>query len=105
MTRLRLPAPEAEWSARFDFVLLMRDRLQLGSEDLEHQVGVRRDRELRKVGIEREPIRPPGVEPFVTPRMGRTLRIRGTARSRRAIPLFRLITHGYSILNNWTASA
>src|SRR6266480_5830394 len=105
MTRLRLPAPEAERLARLDFVFLVRHRLQLGSEDVEHQVRVRRDRELRKVRIEREPVCPAGVEPFATCQIGRTLHFHAPARSRLRIALFRLIVHGYSILNNWTASA
>src|SRR5437879_1074181 len=66
MPWLRLTAPEAERLAVLDFVRSVRDRLQLCSKDVEHQVGIRCDWQLRKVGIEREALRPAGGEPFVT---------------------------------------
>src|SRR2546421_6907936 len=105
MPCLRLPAPESERLALLDFVRSVRDRLQLCSEDVEHQVGIRCDWQLRKVGIEREPRRPAGGEPFVTPRIGPIPQVQGLARNGRLIPLSGLISHAYSIFNNWTASA
>ena len=38
-------------------------------------------------------------------RIGPTLPVKGLTRNGRLIPLSRLIAHGYSIFNNWTASA